>query len=610
MIKRIAYAIPVLAIAIVGILGVSFWLVPKDRLNTLISHQLTDAFGYNVVVAGKPSVSLFPYLSVSFGPLRVVPSGQDEDALVDIERASGRLSVTSLWEGKPALRSITLERARLSLTRDEKGFSNWTAARFFKAGGQDASGEPELRFPKRLRFVSLKDSTLVIKDPGLERPIEVGKINTTIVGPPRSRDFVIDGSFEWRGEIVEAKVNLAKPGVFMTGGVSPAFVDVSAAPINATFEGDLSWIEELRGQGSLEADIASPDALTRWMELGGGEGLPSEKISLSGEGTFTRRIFDFRPFNLELKDGKADGSMVLDLSGAGIGITGTLAFDRLIMMNRDLNGETPQQSLFETVVATGRSGATLDLRLSAETAQFSGQEMRNLAIGVLLKDPSFLVNIGSAELLQDRNDQEQPGKLRGEIKVEFGDEIQTAGANLTVSEVSMDMLESVFGVKLPFDGKINASVRSLASGPDTKTMEETLKTAIVVDIKDGTMDAIVLHALLDDEADIVPAKLNGDALSTEFARAKITAIVQPNGIVDVSELQLSGEGLAVSASGKVDITGDRLSMLGTVSRPISKDQKDKSSKPRIISFTLGGAVSKPRISSVNDVAVPTEDKTQ
>lgn len=607
LLKRFLYAVPIVTVVVLAVLAVSFWLVPTGRLNAVIAKQLTEAFGHTVVVTGRASVSLLPYLSVGFGPIKVMAGDGQGKTIMEIERASGRLSVTSLWEGQPALRFITLERARMTMVRHENGSSNWSATRFFVPNSTQAEEIPKLRFPRRLRRVLLKDSTLSIEDPSFEQPEILTAINAEIVGPPRSQDFSIDGSFIWRGELITTKTRLTTPGVFLTGGESRAVIEFASAPLTASFKGDLSWQDFLRGEGLLDVTTQSGAALATWLGYRGGAVLPDGKLSILGDGIFSRKKLSFRPIAVKVGEGKADGRLEIDLSGPGLGLSGTLAFDRLVIDEEEgKSGQSP----FEKMIVMGQAGAFLDLRLSVGSLRIGAQEMRNLAVGVVLKDPSFVLNVGTVELLDREEENGIAGYLSGKISSDFKGQQHQLGANLTLDQASFTGLGRFFSLKIPLDGKFSASLQASAQGADATTLEQTLSTALDIKIETGRLNRVSIDGVGHNDDEVKDGKINGETLTTAFTRGRVTGTINPEGVFDVDALSFITRRHKVKAMGVISLTDDRISLAGFLVNRLGKVNAGEELNYDRVPFTFGGLLSAPRISSVANHKVIPDDKTQ
>ncbi|MEP1443750.1 MAG: AsmA family protein [Hyphomicrobiales bacterium] len=592
MLRRLLVSILGLFALLLIVLAVSFLLVPKERLNALISKQLSEAFGHTVTVSGKPSVSLLPYLSVSFGPLAVAAAEEDSAPLIEIERANGRLSVTSLWEGDPSLRFIELERATISLVRKEGDKSNWSTARLFVEDSKGPSNTPALRFPTRLRSISFSDSTLTIDDENSEESQVFTGINATIVGPPRSQDFTINGSMIWHGELAKFSAQLAEPGSMMAGGTTKASITLESAPVSARFNGDLTWQEELKGDGTLEAQVPSAGKLVEWVGLKGAYALPSEQLKVLGDGVFTAEKLDFRPISVRLGDGKADGRLMVSMTQGIVGLSGTLAFDQLLLGDIGVGGDDGN-NLLEDLLATSQSGAAIDLRLSAETARIGMQDAKNMAVGLLLKDQNLVVNVGTMELAGAEN--LINGKLGGELTISKDNQSRSFDANLTLSETNFTSIGQSTSISLPFEGDLSLTLQMRAKGESQDEIENSFEVKASAQLNQGILKEIDFEKL-NDPAAIEAGSVNGVDVQTSYQSGEIQAIIRADGNMDVSNFVLKTEAHEFSSSGVIDLVENHLSLLGTMTKDASKDSTE--TPLPAVSFSLGGTVSKPKITSI------------
>ncbi|MEP3233657.1 MAG: AsmA family protein [Hyphomicrobiales bacterium] len=592
MLRRFLVSIVGLIALLLIVLAVSFLLVPKERLNALIAKQLSEAFGHTVVVTGRPSVSLLPYLSVSFGPLAVAAAEEGSAPLIEIERANGRLSVTSLWEGNPSLRFIVLERANVSLVRKQDGKSNWSTARLFIEDRQGPSNAPALRFPTRLRSIKFTDSTLTVDDETMEKPETFTGINATIVGPPRSQKFAINGSMIWRGELAEFSATMADPGVMMAGGTTKADFTIESAPVVARFNGDVVWKEKLQGDGIWEADIPSAGKLVEWIGVKGADALPADQLRILGDGVFTDGAFEFRPISVRLGDGKADGRLKVSVAEGAVGLSGTLAFDQLLLGEIGIGGQGGN-NLLEDLLKTSQSGAVVDLRLSAETARIGMQDANNMAVGLLLKDNNLVVNVGAMELAGADN--LINGKLGGELTISKEAEVSGFDANLTLSETSFASISQPTSVPLPFEGDISLTLQMRAKGESQEKVVNSFEVEAAAHLKQGVLKEVALDKMSDPAA-LEAGTVNGMDEQTDFETGEIQAIIRADGNMEITKFVLKTEQNEFSSSGVIDLVENRLSLLG-VAKKKSDDDSSEGPLPAI-PFSLGGTMSKPKVTSV------------
>ncbi len=584
--KRLGIIFLFVALTGLGLLSASFWLIPKDRLNAVIATQLSEAFGYDVILNGAPEVHLFPYLSVSFGPLKVASQRSDERPLMMVERANGRLSVTSLWEGKPALRYIEMEKADIFLLKRDGDENNWSSARFFLK--DEETKDLILRFPSRLRKVRFKDSKLTYLNASLGEEQTFSNINIEMKGPPRHADFSVKGRFSWHGDEIETDFSLSEPAAFLTGKNSEALVRLSGQWVTAHFKGSMNWKNEFRADGDLEAELSNPSAFAGWLDLEGYGLLMEEKVTLVGNSIFTKEQIDFRTIGIRFKESRGDGRLVVKMADKKINLSGTLAFDDISLSKEEEGGSL---SLFvEKLLKVSDFKSTFDLRLSAEKVEIDSQNFENLALGVVSGKQSFLVNIGAASLINRQGTVE--GHLNGEIAVKKQGEKKQVSASLILRQAQFDMIDGLFNLNLPLDGVTNITFEAQADAREETLFAETGNLTMKADFQNSIFHGIRFDDLTQANKGQDLALFNDASYQTKFKEGSFEASVNALGIIDVARLTLKNNAYALLASGRVDLNEDKVSMLGKLSFP--NQDKDE------LSLTFGGALSSPIISSIDN----------
>ncbi|MEM8794757.1 MAG: AsmA family protein [Pseudomonadota bacterium] len=572
----------------------SFWLVPKDRLNQLIETQLSEAFGHDVKVRGRATVTVLPYLAVTFGPVTVSGDNASTAPMAEIERASGRLSVMSLWDGSPALRYLEIENAKIRVARYEDGNYNWAAAQFFLEPEDETAEETGLRFPERLRFITLKNSTLFVENPDFDKPVTLNDMNLKIVGPPRSGSLAIDGDVNLRGERLAVDIDLARPGLFASGRASAAEISVAGERLEATFKGDLTVKDEITADGSLEADIPSARVLASWLGFKGSRALPDEALRLIGDGVFTSNDLNFRPIAVRMAGGKADGRLAVDLSRETVDISGTLAFDSLALHTAG-EEENPHLSLLQEVLAITEEDVRLDIRLSADSAKIARYNFTELAATLVLSEDTFSITIGSAEL-------EGLG-IDGEAQLSFGGGERTLNADIIVRNAAADSLRDYFELSQPINGQMTLAMGVQAKGTDARSLAKATELEFSVDVTSGALSGVWLPAVFSKTQGLDQAAINNPGFQTPFDRALIHATVEQGGRLNLRKITMVGADFEVSATGHtVPSTGD-LVAAGQIVTTESDAQTE--GEGLTTKFMIVGPLDKPRISVINDVDILT-----
>lgn len=583
---RLAIGIPTILVVLLALLIGSFFLVPRERLNTLIAEQLTDAFGHKVTVEGKASVNLVPYLSVGFGPLRI--EGREDGApdLMIAERAYARLSVTSLWEGNPAIRFLQLERAEINLIKGKDGQSNWSASSFFTTK-DDEENAPSLRFPERLRFIELIDSSLRITDPELARTALITDLNANIVGPPRASALQMDGSFAWEGEKVSFDSSLDEPGSFMAGTKSTGAVELSSALGSLIFRGDLTWEDNLLGDGSLEINTPSPKKLINWLGFASADILPDNDMRILGDGTFTSNRLVFRPIAIRMADGKADGRFEIGLDGKALSLSGTLAFDTLGFGAEPQNFETIANQLVALSFA-GSTGATVDIRLSADNASFGDLEIQDVATTVVLSDENFSISLGNARSGNTIVD--------GSLTASSSDIGHRVSSSITLQDTTFAQLQMMTGLEFPVTGNAEVTIDLKAEGETSEAIIQNLFIRSEVNAGEGIISGLSLDEIW--EETLKAEDVNGSSLETAFDNAKmvLTADKANGGVIE--ELSVVTTQSELNGQGRVDLSTLNLTLSASAQK-VETDSDANTSKE----LTISGPIASPEVTSVGEFSL-------
>ena len=379
----------------------------------------------------------------------------------------------------------------------------------------------------------------------------------------------------------------------MAGGTTKAALTIDSASVVARFKGDVVWKEKLQGDGTLEAEIPSAAKLVEWFGIKGADALPAEQLRILGDGTFTAETFDFRPIAVRLGDGKADGRLKMSMTEGMIGLSGTLAFDQLLLGEIGVGGEDGN-NLLEDLLTTSQSGAVIDLRLSAETARIGMQDAKNMAVGLLLKDHNLVVNVGAMELAGAEN--LINGKLGGELSISKDNQSRSFDANLTLSETSFTSIRQSTSISLPFEGDLSLTLQMRAKGETQDEIERSFEVDASAQLNEGILKEVALEKLSDPAA-IEAGSINGVDAQTAYQSGEIQATIRADGNMDVTKFVVKTEANEFSSSGVIDLVENRLSLLGIVKKNANESSTEASIPA--VPFSLGGTVSKPKITSID-----------
>jgi len=357
------------------------------------------------------------------------------------------------------------------------------------------------------------------------------------------------------------------------------------------------WKEKLQGDGTLEAEIPSAGKLVEWIGIKGVDALPTDKLRILGDGIFTADAFDFRPISVRLGDGKADGRLKVSQVEGAIGLSGTLAFDQLLLGEIGVGGEDGN-NLLEDLLKISQSGAIIDLRLSAETARLGLQDAKNMALGLLLKDSNMVLNVGSIELTGADN--LINGKLGGELTISKAVGARSFDANLTLSETSFASISKPASVELPFEGGLSLTLQMKAAGESQEDILNSFKVDASAILSQGVLKEMSLDKL-GDLAALETTVINGVDEQTAYEAGEIQATIRADGNVDITKFALKTDIHEFSGRGVVDLVENRLSLFGVLNKNGGDDSIEEPLPA--VPFALGGSVSKPKVMSVGGKAL-------
>lgn len=126
LLKIVGIALGLLvAVLIAAVLLIPLFFNPndyKDQIATLIEKQI----GRNVAIEGDLALSVFPWLGVKTGPVRVANAqGFGNEPFARITGADVRIKLLPLLRREVEMDTVRLDGLVLNLARDEKGRTNW-----------------------------------------------------------------------------------------------------------------------------------------------------------------------------------------------------------------------------------------------------------------------------------------------------------------------------------------------------------------------------------------------------------------------------------------------------------------------------------------------------
>lgn len=590
-----------LAIGVAIVVAIAVFAIPNLLSTSLVKSRIADQLsrltGRSVVIEGSSSISLRPYLGVSYDK---VIFRDDRDApnkpLITIEKLKGRLGLFAAVLGEAQVTGLEFIRPKFHLRVDRMGRRNWAPDRG-NFGKYLADREGQLNL--RLGTVMIVDGIVELVDEGQSTSNQWTSIGGTISWPKSSSPLNARLSAVWHGEVMELNTSVAAPSEWLRGGKSDVSLNLQSKPLTLTFDGATDQLSS-RAEGVLSLASPSPKRLVDWLKIH----LPAMDVlgqsSLSGRVTLRDKTLEFPEAMIDLAGHSGRGRLQMiwkDKTGLNIG--GTLAFES-IPFPQPQNVFLPTQAVQDDTGILNSDflkGLGVDVRLSAKSAAMPSIEMTNIAASIIVRDGRVSFDIGQAQALG--------GSIAGSMNLQLAENAAAVSTNLLMNNIDLGELgDSLPQVNATFQGKGDVELKLKSSASDRAGLLLRLNGEGSVRSASGEIQGIDLSKLLQwsqgnqvSPAMTISGSTEYDELNLEFFIANGTAFLRDSYIQNAN--------LRADLQGRVDLVRATLALRGIVQSVLPIQEK----RP-ILPIFVGGTLWSPLIVPVRDVNRSVIDKPQ
>jgi len=554
--RRLGLALAALLAVIVLVVGFGMsWLLNRDEVRSAIEAQIKSVTGFDLVVSGQSSVSIFPVSAVTFQHVGLRDAETDSPALV-VDELTANLKLIPLLLRRFEIADLTLTHPHIQFTRNSSGGSNWapllrrlTAA--MKPGASSAVPFSEIR---------IKDGELSYHDDANHAQEQFSEIDLSLAWPAISQSFAATGQFSWRGDRIDGSVNIADFARALAGQRSGLRVRLAGSALKFAFDGAMSAGPTLLMEGTLAADSPSLREAFRWagqpLPDGGGFG----RFALKARAGVSGNTVALTNVNVELDGNTAEGVFGYTNDG-GRTLQATLASDAL-----DL---TPYASTLKMMASGAHdwnrqpfdlqslSGVDLDMRLSAARVTVGATHVGRTALAANLRGGALTFSIGEAQMYG--------GSTRGSLGITRSGEAADVKAQFQLTDVD---LESCFAEMFGFRriaGRGNVTLALEASGTSPFGLTQSLSGDISLKGHDGALTGFNIEQLLR-RLERRPLSGAGDFRTgrTPFDHLNV-AFKLDQGVATVQEMQLDGPTVRLTLTGTTTVPGREFDMKGVAS---------------------------------------------
>jgi AsmA protein len=295
----------VVGVLVVLLIAVNL-ILSADWLQARVAARIKEQTGRDLTVNGSTTLLFTPGPHVVITDAKITdPDADAGTADLSVAKLTLDLNFSDLFSRPVDAERVVLERPVLTVRLgDGAAPLRWGGAnekpkkvRFAKADMAGVTGQPR---DVHLRDMRVKDGTVVIvydgKGANTERRVE--HINARLSLPAITDPLVGHGKLDWKNQTVEFSFEVKTPADLRAKRTAQLQLALDTYAISARFDGTLTTVPHLSGQGKLSAKSNSIPSLLAWMRedqdissaLGDGE-LASDVSWTQGEITFSHARF-------------------------------------------------------------------------------------------------------------------------------------------------------------------------------------------------------------------------------------------------------------------------------------------------------------------------------
>lgn len=584
---KIGFVIVVLA---GGLLVALPQLLSTATVKQRIEVQLSELAGRPVQLKGRSSVSLQPYLGVTYDDVTVGQITQDAKApLISVEKLQAKLELSSIVFGRMRLSEMTLVRPQFNLEIDRSGQPNWGLQQGLIADQLDLSGDQPIQNVP-LGSVTIMDGSLKLDDAVQRTTQTITAINGTILWPDIRSSAEAQLNGVWRGDVVN--VNFRADNLFelLKGGESPSRLSLKSEALTTVFDGIVNTVAGT-AMGSFSAVSPSVKRLSSWMRVPSAFSQIASELALSGDVTASGSTLELADARITLGENEATGRLqIAKEPDQTLAVNGTLALEEFTLGSvaqddTDADTDGPPDLTFDPGIL---ENLKMDLRLSTPVAKIGPFDLSNIAAAILIRKQRASIDIGNAEMLG--------GTLSGTVIAVPQDDAATLAIEVALADIDLAGLSgsgTSGSISLSGKGDIYSKIKTLSG--NTRTMLSNMSGEARVVSQAGSLKGIDLAGIY--EAATVGSKGIAEFLSGETSYEALEfGVFIADGTAFLRNSKFVADNLSINFVGRSELAQRSLALRGEI---VATEVQNEQQLPPL-PFFVGGTTGSPLLVPLPD----------
>jgi len=657
LVKYFLIASASLGVLVVAAVLIVTALVDVESYKPKIEKLVTEKTGYPLTLGGKISLSLFPWVGLSFNDLQLDnPEGFENKTFVRIDGFQARLKVLPLLSKKVEISSFVVNRPEIFLERGASG--NWNWHKLTEVGKKSTTPvphkttEPASSDNKALPPQGSEGNggfalqSLVVGEFSItEGRVQLNDLENNV--KREISDFtlqLVDVSLDKPIKMTMAAVLDGKP-LSIKGTAGPLGSDPMAGKINMDLV--IGALETLKIQvsGYLD-DIKKKKAYKLAVnvepfspkELFSNLGL-SFPVTTTDPQVLSNVAFLASIVGDTTQVVVSDSKVLLDDSSINLDVTATefsrpdLAFsmevdsidiDRYLPPAGAPSGQSKAKASKEPVTATASSGAktsktgeqnkkidygplrklVLDGTVKLGQVKVHGGTINNFNANVTGRDGLFTLNSLGMELYE--------GTIASTGKLNVQKDKPTTSLNLNLQGVQVGPLLKDFTQKEIIEGMLKAEVAVNMKGDNGELIKQSLNGKGDLLFTDGALIGLDLAQMARNIKSGFTLEQQGEKPKTDFAELHAPFSIT-NGLVNTSETSLRSPFVRVIATGDANLVNEALDMkvkptiVNTIKGQGDEEKRGGLAIPVLVGGTFKAPKFSPDLESMVKDQIPTEE---
>jgi len=487
---RLLGLVVLLAVFAVG----AVFFLPKERIAAIAADQVRAQTGRELVLTGDLSLSFWPVLGVSTGPM--ILSNADwagAEPMVSAKSLSIGVDAAALLGGNVQIKHIEAESPTVRLATRADGRGNWEFGAAPVAAEATSEGSTTRSFT--LERISLSDASLIYV-PAEGDPRAFSGVDAVLNWPVPEGPAAFSGSVTLGTAPLELSGSLDSFAAFLEGAVAPLRLAAATEGGRFSFDGRANMAGEVAGR--MEISTEATDAFLAGLGAGGAappEGL-GRRMQAAADVTVTggNRI-SLRDLSLDLDQNRLAGAADLVL-GDVPNVTAQLTA-RALDLSGLVEGGTADGAAEAGSATSGWSTAPIDasalglingdISLVAQSIDLGPLALGTSRLGLTIDRSRAVLNLNQIEVFD--------GVVTGQLVANNRSGL-SVGGDVQASEIEMEqMLGDLIGVTR-LSGRTDTQIEFLGVGQSMDAIMKSLSGQGSVAMGRGVISGFDLDRLM------------------------------------------------------------------------------------------------------------------